>query len=263
MKLTLGCTTRPYNDLPFAQACQHIAAAGYTDVALFRNAVEPDSSEKLISSARQIAQDAGLNPSMLLGRTYLELGPEGALSQYRRVIDNAATLGADWLLDTGVSSPELYDAYWALMQRAAPYAASSGVQITLKPHGGITLTKADLVSAFQRVNHPAFGICYDPGNIIYYTAGQERPETDISSVAPLVTTGIIKDCIVRQGEPDVMITPGTGWVDWHQVLSSLTEGGFRGPLYVECVGGKALDEIDENVRQTLSLIQDILSRMPD
>ena len=263
MKLTLGCTTRPYNNLPFTQACQHVAAAGYTDVALFRNAVEPDGNQEQIVSARQIARDAGLNPSMLLGRTHLELGPEGALEHYKRVIDNTATLGAAWLLDTGVANPELYDAYWTLIQQAVPYAASAGVQITLKPHGGITLTTADLVSAFQRVNHPAFSICYDPGNIIYYTAGQERPETDISSVAPLVATGIIKDCIVRNDKPDVMITPGTGWVDWQRILSGLTEGGFRGPLYVECVGGEALDEIDENVRQTLALVRDILSGMPD
>ena len=259
MELTLGCTTRPYRELAFAQTCQRIAAAGYTDVALFRDALDSESSRAEVVAARRIARDTGLNPSMLIGRTHPELDPDAAFSRYQRVIDNTATLGAPWLLDTGVGDPKLFDAYLALMQRAAPYAASAGVQITLKPHGGITLTSDDLIAAYQHVNHPAFGLCYDPGNIIYYTKGEERPETNIARVAPLVTTGIIKDCVVRDDKPDVMITPGTGWVDFGRVLAGLTEGGFRGPLYVECVGGASIDEIDQNVRRTLVFVREILS----
>ncbi len=160
MKLTSGCTTRPYSSLAFAEACRHIAAAGYTDVALFRTAgVRSESSREEVL--------------------------------------------------------------------------------------------------------PAFGICYDPGNIIYYTRGKERPETHVSEVAPLVTTGIIKDCVLRDDIPDVMITPGEGLVGFDAVLSALVEGGFRGPLYVECVGGESLDEVDQNVRRTLVYIQGILSGLPD
>jgi sugar phosphate isomerase/epimerase len=245
--------------LPFEDACQRIAAAGYTDVALFRDALDCEAGQEEVVAAAKIALDAGLNPSMLIGRTHLELDPEEAFSRYQRVIDNTATLGAPWLLDTGVGNPSWFDAYLALMRRAAPYAASAGVQITLKPHGGITLTTDDLIAAYQHVSHPAFGLCYDPGNIIFYTKGAERPETNIDRVAPLVTTGIIKDCVVHDGNPDVMVTPGTGWVDFSRVLAGLTEGGFRGPLYVECVGGTTIEEIDRNVRRTLLFVRDILA----
>jgi len=263
MELTIGCTTRPYGARSFAEACQRIAAAGYTDVALFRTALDPEASREEALAAREIAEDAGLVPSMLLARGHSELGMEAAVSAYERVIDNAATLGASWILDTGTAREEHYDAYYALLQRAAAYAAGAGVQITLKPHGGITLTTADLIAAYERVNHPAFGICYDPGNIIYYTKGAERPETNVAQVAPLVTTGIIKDCIVRDGVPDVAITPGEGWVDFERVLAGLVEGGFRGPLYVECVGGTEIDEIDGNVRRTLGFVRNILAGLAD
>lgn len=37
MKLTIGCTTRPYSAWSFEEACEHILAAGYTDVAVFSN----------------------------------------------------------------------------------------------------------------------------------------------------------------------------------------------------------------------------------
>jgi sugar phosphate isomerase/epimerase len=55
-----------------------------------------------------------------------------------------------------------------------------------------------------------------------------------------------------------MITPGEGLVDFPAVLSALVTGGFRGPLYLECVGGATVDEIDANVRRTLSFVRDLL-----
>jgi len=120
MKLTIGCTTRPYADLSFAEACQHIAAAGYTDVAVFSNVgIGADSSREEVLAVRRVAEDAGLIPSMLLagsGRKHLELGLEKAVAKYKRVIDHAATLGAAWLLDTGVGREALYEVYFALMR---------------------------------------------------------------------------------------------------------------------------------------------------
>jgi sugar phosphate isomerase/epimerase len=209
-------------------------------------------------AARQIAADTGLAPSMLLGRVQIELGLEAAVDDYSALIDNAALLGATWLLDCGTNVKERYADYVALMQRAAPHAQAAGITITLKPHGGITLTTADLIDVYRRVGHPGFGLCYDPGNILYYTRGEERPETHVAEVAPLVATGIIKDCVLNAGVPDVMVTPGEGLVDFPAVLSALVSGGFDGPLYVECVGGTAIDEIDRNVRRTLSFVRDAL-----
>ena len=262
MHLTIGCTTRPYAAWPFAEACRHIAAAGYTDVAVFGNrgriAVQSDSTQKEIAEARKAATDAGLEPSMLLGATRLDLGLASAVEEYNRLIDNAASLGATWLLDGGTEDESLFEDYYELMRRVARHAREAGVKITMKPHGGIGLTPQDLMRAYRAVGHPSFGICYDPGNIIYYTKGQVRPEKGIRQIAPMVTTGIIKDCVVTDGVPDVMVTPGEGLVDFPKVLAGLVWGGFKGPLYVECVSGKEIEEIDRNVKATLSFVRDIL-----
>ena len=264
MKNTIGCTTRPYSSLTFAEACDHIASAGYTDVAVFANAgqtpVRSDSPKAEIAATRSTAADVGLTPSMLIGGTKLNLGLEAAVEDYKRLIDNTAELGTKWLLDCGTGNEAHYADYFELMRQAAPHAASAGVNITMKPHGGISLTVQDLLEADGKVNHPAFGICYDPGNIIYYTKGELRPETDVALAAPKVTTVIIKDCVVEDGTPDVMVTPGEGLVDFQRVLGGLAAGGFDGPLYVECVGGKALDEINKNVTSTLKFVRDILSK---
>jgi sugar phosphate isomerase/epimerase len=261
MEWTIGCTTRPFGDVPLADACRRIAAAGYTDVALF-SGVDDESSPEEVSAARQVALDAGLRPSLLLARARLEQGLDGAATAYVQLIDNAVALGAQWLLDLGTAQEALYGRYLSLMRVVAPYAQEAGVQIAVKPHGGITTTTDDLIAVHRQVDHPSYGICYDPGNIVYYTRGAERPRTYIDRVAPLVTTCIIKDCTIRDGERDVMITPGEGWVDFEAVLGGLVRGGFRGPLYVECVGGQSVQEIDHNVQATRAFVREILDRLP-
>ena len=115
---------------------------------------------------------------------FLNEGWKVSLDDYKQLIGNAAALGAKWLLDCGTSNEAHYRDYYELMRRAAPYADQAGINIALKPHGGISLTIQDLIKADQEVNHSAFGICYDPGNIIYYTKGELRPETEIDAVAP-------------------------------------------------------------------------------
>ena len=58
-----------------------------------------------------------------------------------------------------------------------------------------------------------------------------------------------------------MVTPGEGLVDFEKVLGGLIEGSFRGPLYVECVAGKKLDEINKNVKSSRKFIGDILAKL--
>ncbi|MBD3184949.1 TIM barrel protein [Candidatus Poribacteria bacterium] len=270
MELVIGCTTRPLSSLTFAEACEHIAEAGYNDVAVFANKIDDekrgvpvnsDSTPEEVAATRKAAADAGLKPSMLIGGTKLNLELDAAVDDYKKLIDNAAALGTKWLLDCGTGNEQLYDKYYELMSQAAVHAEDVGVNITLKPHGGITLTVEGLMKAYNTVNNPAFGICYDPGNIIYYTKGEMMPETDLDKVNPMITTGIIKDCVVEDGKPNVMVTPGEGLVDFPLVLSIMVEGGFDGPLYVECVGGKEIDEIDKNIKSTLIFVKDILNKL--
>ncbi|MCE2437902.1 MAG: sugar phosphate isomerase/epimerase [Candidatus Latescibacteria bacterium] len=263
METTVGCTTRPYGQLSYSEAYSRIAEAGYSDVAVFANEgqvpVGSESSPAEVAAVRNAAHAAGVVPSMLIGGTQLGGGLAAAVDAYKRLIDNAAALGTTWLLDCGTSNEAHFDDYFELMRQSAPHADEVGVNITMKPHGGISLTVSHLLAANDNVSHAAFGICFDPGNIIYYTKGDLRPETGVLEVAPVVTTGIIKDCTVIDGVPDVMVTPGDGLVDFHAVLSGLVGGGFDGPLYVECVGGKEPDEVDRDIAFARGYVEGILS----
>ena len=100
MKLTIGCATRPFKDLPFSEACRCIAAAGYTDVAIFSDVgLAAVSSIKEILEVREVAEASGLIPSMLLA--HAQPGKADGEKDYLRLIDHAATLGAAWILDLG------------------------------------------------------------------------------------------------------------------------------------------------------------------
>ena len=262
---TIGSTTRPLNQLPFAQACQHIAAAGYTDVAVFAHQrqmpVDSASTPDQVVQTRQAAAAAGLTPSMLLGRTQLDLGLDGAIDDYRRLIDNAAQLGAQWILELGTGKEEHYEDYPRLMAAVAPHAMAAAVGISLKPHGGISLTARELVALHDQVDHPAFSISYDPGNIIHYTKGEIRPETEADLVASRTSTLIIKDCDLVDGQPKVMVTAGDGLVDFPVVLQKLTQGGFTGPMYVECVGSTAPEAVTRDLAFTRGYARGILNTL--
>lgn len=265
MERIIGCTTRPYNQLSYAEAFARIGAAGYSDVAVFANEgqipVRSDSTSAELNALRAAAAAAGVQPSMVLGRTNLDDGKQKALDDYRRLLENAAAVGARWLLDLGTGNEAHYEVYFAVMREVAPFAQEVGVGITMKPHGGISLTTEHLLSARAKVGHDAFAISYDPGNIIYYTKGERRPEQDVADVAASVSTFIVKDCSVEDGVPDVMVTVGDGLVDFSFVLRQLVQHGFSGPSYVECVGGKELAEIDRDIAFTLGYIKGILAAL--
>ncbi|MCK5805821.1 MAG: sugar phosphate isomerase/epimerase [Lentisphaeria bacterium] len=265
MEHIIGCTTRPYKDLPLDEALARIAAAGYTDVALFNQQgqvpVRADSTPSEVAAARQAAADAGVTPSMVIGGTQLGLPLDEAVDNYRRLITNVAAVGATWLLDCGTSNEAAFDKYLELMKQAASHAQDAGVRITMKPHGGISLTAKQLQDAHRRVDHPAFTICYDPGNILYYTKGERTPEEDVAGVAPIVASVIIKDCAISDGKPDVQVTPGDGLVDFPVVLGALVKADFSGPFYVECVGSSEPDAVDRDVAFALGYVRGILATL--
>ena len=266
MELVIGSTTRPYNTLSFAEACERIAGAGYTDVAVFAHdkmiPVDSESSADQVASAKKAAADAGVSPSMLLGRALLDRGTDGAVAAYKQLLDNAAELGSKWILELGTGKEEFYGIYPEVMRQAAEHAETVGVGISLKPHGGISLTAKELIDLYQQVDRPAFAVSYDPGNIIHYTRGEVRPESEVDEIAKYTSTAIVKDCALdTENNPNVNTTAGDGEVDFYRVLSGLVGGGFNGPLYVECVGSKEPDDVDRDLAFTLGYIKGILLGM--
>ena len=168
--------------------------------------------------------------------------------------------GRGGLLDCGTGNEAHYEDYFELMRQASPHAAAVQVEITMKPHGGISLTIADLREGLQQRESPRLWLSAMTRATLFTTPKESSvPKPDAEKVGAQVSTVIIKDCAVEDGNPDVMVTPGEGLVDFEKVLGGLVAGGFDGPLYVECVGGKTVDEINANVKSTLKFVSDILA----
>jgi len=265
MQLTLGATTRPWNKWSLEEACPAVAAAGYSDVALFfhggKAPLSSASTPEEIAAVRKTVAAASLEPSMLITGMRLDAPIEEAVADYCKTIDAAAAGGVTWVMNCGCGTPAQYEQYNELFRRCSPYAAEKGVRLVMKPHGGNGLTGDDMRRVVEAVDHPNFSICYDPGNIIYYTKGEVRPEPDVHAIKDHVSICIIKDCVVVDGKSDVHLLPGEGWVDFRSVLGSLTDAGFRGPLYVECVGGSEWDDINDRARRTHAFITGIIESL--
>jgi sugar phosphate isomerase/epimerase len=263
MSWELGATTRPWHDISFEDACTAIADAGYTDLAIFASKGETplnaNSTPADVDRVKRVTSQHGLNPSMLLAGPPMSGDVADAITQYKGLIDICVDAGVKYLMECGVGDEALYERYYETMTELAPYAAEKGIELQLKPHGGISLTGADLRKAHERVNSPGYTICYDPGNIIYYTKGENRPETDVHEVAELATTCIIKDCTVDDGQPEVWLMPGEGLVDFPDVLGSLIGAGFDGPFYVECLGGDDHAEINKRAKRVHEWLGELLA----
>jgi sugar phosphate isomerase/epimerase len=99
---------------------------------------------------------------------------------------------------------------------------------------------------------------YDPGNIYYYSGGKIDPVEDVAHVDGLVTGVSIKD---YKQPREVMISPGTGQVDFVALMVKLRSGGFQhGPLMVETLApgdqAQTLKEAKQARKFVESLVQE-------
>ncbi len=236
----LGCYTRPWDQFDYRIALDGIAEAGFRYAGLMTHKGKPNTvihAGTTLEEAAAIAEEVrrrGLETISVYGGNFpVEKSIDDGIAGLRRLIDCCAACGSPGLLLGGTSKRELVDAYYTVVRECCDYAASRGVVISVKPHGGTNATGADCRRLVQRVGHRNFGVWYDPGNIFYYSDGALDPVDDAPSVDGLVVGMSVKDF---RPPKEVMITPGTGRVNFREVLARLVRGGFReGPLVVECL----------------------------
>lgn len=242
--MRIGAMTRPWNAFTLIDALDGIQAAGFDSVGFLKvggeTVVDGTTPPSRVDQVKGLCADRGLAPLMVLSRG----GAEAELIAAE--LQNLSRLGGEVLMHCGIGQPERYDALYAALKAAAPVAGDLGVRLVLKPHGGISSTAKDCVRALEIVDHPAFGIWYDPGNIQYYTG--DDPVADVDDLVGRVSGCCVKDCTGSHpaGNGAVNLLPGDGEVDLATVFGKLLSGGFDGPCHVECLGGETLDEVNAN-----------------
>jgi len=254
---TIGCLNRPWTKWSCDAMLDGVKAAGFTEVGLQTPTkddpfVAATSAEYLAELARKIAT-RGLRATMGRLRTRDDGPFEAAQAEVRRQLANARTLGLGTLINTGVGKPAQHETWYRAMAYAAAHGAELGVRIVTKPHGGVTADATDLVRCVERVNHPNFGIWYDPGNIIHYTGLD--PVAELEPLLPYVRAFTAKDCAAKGGE--VMIQLGAGAVDFAALFRRLRRAGFTGPVMLE---GGAVGETAEATTRNARANREFLAR---
>jgi sugar phosphate isomerase/epimerase len=260
MDVQLGAMNRPWTQFSFDDALAGIAGAGFKYFGFLaqqrKNLVAADTPPEEVDAAAAQVRRHGLEPAFVPSSVPMTQSEEEALGQAKRLIDQARRVGAPVLLEMG-SRVEHAPQYFAVMRRAAPYAEQQGITIALKPHGGLSTTGDDCLRAVQAVDHPAFRLCFDPGNLLHY-AGQ-RPEAELPKLAPYVAAMCVKDQTGGLRGP-VNVTPGDGDVDFPAVFAILKDHGFEGkPAIVETLGGTTLDEVNREAQRGYAYLTRVLA----
>ncbi|NQT82951.1 sugar phosphate isomerase/epimerase [bacterium] len=260
----IGCYTRPWGKYHYRTALDAIAEAGFEHAGLMTSKSKTGlviSVGTTLEEARQVGQDAkerGLQiPSVYGGDIPVHQSLQAAIDALRKLIDNCAVAAAKTLLIGGTGMPELYGLYYKAIAECCDYAAEKRVGITLKPHGGLNATGPQCRKAIEKVGHKNFTLWYDPGNIYYYSNGQLDPVTDAATVDGLVTGMCVKD---YRHPKNVLVTPGTGKVNFRAVLARLKKGGFtHGPLVIETLAPGGLDETLEQAKKARKFVREVTS----
>lgn len=246
----------------FDVALRGIQEAGYPTVGLLTPMpdepfIGSSATMEYLSGLKKRIAAAGLRSHMGSLRVNLDLELRDAIKDMRLQIDHAQFLGLGWLLTFGTDKKEHYEKYYKMMSDAADYALSARMKLVMKPHGGSSATADEIRRCIRKVNRPNFKIWYDAGNIVYYDG--KDPVEELKPIVEYVTGFCAKDCDHQRGS--VMIQFGTGKVDFVGVFKVLKAGGFNGPIYVECAGGKTYEEVTAGARENRLYLEKIFSEI--
>jgi sugar phosphate isomerase/epimerase len=254
---TLGCFNRPWRKWTYDETLAAMKAAGYGLTGLLSThpgetftAVE--ATDDSLRALKDRIASRGLTVNMSTMQLPKDLSAADAIPYGRKQIDNAHKLGLSYMLSFGIDPVDQYDHYLKWIGDAAAFAEDKGIQVAIKPHGGITATAADIVRCLEKVNHKNLTVWYDAGNMLHYTG--KDPVEELKPLAKHVTGFCAKDCLGMKG--DVMIPFGSGKVDFAGVFAVLKSANFRGPIWMEtCGGGMDLEAVNASAKANYEFLQ--------
>lgn len=236
----IGCYTRPWNQYDYRIAFDGIAEAGFRYAGIMTAKTKTwlvltvDSTLEDAAEVGEEVKKRGLKClSLYAGEFPVAQSIAAGIEGLQKLVRLCVACGSPNLLLGGIGDEKLYDSYFKVVAECCDYAATKGVGLSIKPHGGFIPNGSACRKAVEKVGHNNFRIWYDPGNIYYYSDGNLDPVDDVAAVDGLVVGMSVKDFLRPK---EVLVTPGTGLVNFRGVLERLKEGGFiRGPLIVECL----------------------------
>lgn len=258
----IGCYTRPWDRFDYRTALDGMAEAGYKHAGLMTHAGKSRTVVSVETTPEEAAdiggevRKRGLTLVSVYGGDFgAARGMEAGIAGLRRLIDNCAACRCPELMLAGTSRPELAGPYFKIVAECCDYGASKGVRLSVKPHGGVNATGPQCRKLVETVGHRNFRVWYDPGNILHYSKGAVDPVEDVPALDGLIAGMSVKDFKPPEG---VMITPGTGNVNWREVMARAKKGGFTsGALVVECLYRGAGADLVAEARKARRFLEEL------
>jgi len=233
--MRLGMNTVVFASADLETALQHVAWAGYENVEL---AAIAGMCEHV-----KIGDDANQIKDLLAQNNLTVTAMEAATNDGERLkslfalasqigigivnIGSGGATGNEDSTKTAIS----------LMREFSQMAAAEGVLLAVKPHVGQAIYNAETgLRLMNEVSEKSIGLNFDPSHLA-------RADDNPAEVAPRwgdkIITSHFRDCPVRvpgpPGTPDQQI-PGRGALDLPEILQSLKNTGYSGPINLEVIG---------------------------
>lgn len=258
----IGCYTRCFDQFDYKTALDCIAEAGYEHVGIMTAKgkgwviLTPETPPDEIAELAQEIRQRKLRALSV----YADFGAQAAqsvdlgISALRKIIDATAVCGSPNLMIGGTTDAKVFENYYKCVTECCSYAEQKKVALSVKPHGGQNATGQQCRAIIERIANSNFRVWYDPGNIFYYSDGKLDPLDDCPHVDGIVAGISVKDFMPPK---EVLVTPGSGKVDFPKLLSRMRKGGFtKGPLIVECVQRAEREKAIQEAKKARLLLLD-------
>src|SRR6516162_10708486 len=177
----------------------------------------------------------------------------------RRALSLCAELGAPHIttepggpLSPGQSRSAAIDLFVEVLKPLAEHAARLGVLLLIEPEPGLLLETTDqYLEVAERVSAPSIGLNFDVGHA--FCVGEDIPRA-IAKLAPHIRHYHVED--IAASRVHHHLVPGTGAIDFAEVVAAIRATGYDGWLTVELYPFQ--DDPDQAARSALELMRPLL-----
>src|SRR4028119_1770532 len=238
--MKLGMNTVIFGSVDLETALQHVAWAGfdYVELAAIHGMAEHIKIGDDTQRIKDLLAQHNLTVTATEAATNDRERLQGIFKLASEVGIGIVNIGSGGTTGDEESTKSAID----LMRDFAKMAGDAGVKLAVKPHVGQAIYNADTgLRLMEEVTEPTIGLNFDPSHLA-------RADEDPASVAPRwgnkIITSHFRDCPVRvpgpPGTPEQQI-PGRGALDLPEILQSLKNTGYNGPINLEIIGAQGYE----------------------
>src|SRR4029077_9109103 len=279
--MRLAFSTNAYLKHPFAEAASRIASFGYEGLELLADVPHAWPAGMLAVQKRGILEAmersrlsfSNINAFMMNAvndhrqpywhPSFIEPEPnyrQVRIDHTRRALDLCAAVGAPHIttepggpLAPGQGRQEAIDLFVEVLKPLAEHAHKEGVLLLIEPEPELLVETTDqYLEVAERLDAPSIGLNFDVGHA--FCVSEDLPRS-IAKPAPQIPHYPIDD--IAASRVHHHLVPGTGAIDFAEVIAAIRATGYDGWLTVELY--PFIDDPDAAAQGALDVLRPLLS----